>query len=186
MALNGLTEWNTSLRIADLKGTRTHRFTIVPDAEHMNALAEELDISALRKMRFSGEIRPFGKSDWEIVATLGATVVQPCVATLAPVTTRIETPVERRYLAELNEEIDEDSDVEMPEDDTIEPLPATLNLSDLAAEALALALPDYPRADDGAPVSLQVTEAGKEAMTDADAKPFAALKALRDKLGKDG
>jgi hypothetical protein len=52
---------------------------------------------------------------------LGATVVQPCVATLAPVTTRIETGVTRRYLADWQEP--EGEEAEMPEDDTTEALP---------------------------------------------------------------
>jgi hypothetical protein len=36
----------------------------------------------------------------------------------------------------------------MPEDDTTEALPERLDLSAVMAEALALALPDYPRAPD--------------------------------------
>ena len=117
---------------------------------------------------------------------MGASVVQPCVATLAPVTTRLDVPVERSYLSELEDNFDEGGEEEMPEDDTVEPLPSELLLSLVAEEALALAAPDYPRAE-GADLDVtRFTEPGKEAMSDEDAKPFAALKALRDKLENKG
>ena len=54
------------------------------------------------------------------------------------------------------------------------------------AEALALALPDYPRGDEEVIGEQVFTEPGKEAMTDEDAKPFAGLAALRDKLTGEG
>ena len=66
----------------------------------------------------------------------------------------------------------------MPEDETADPLPARLDLADVMAEALALALPAWPRAEGVAPVDLTVTEPGKTPMTDDEAKPFAALKSL--------
>ena len=52
------------------------------------------------------------------------------------------------------------------------------------AEALALALPDYPRAPDATLENAQVTEPGIAPMSDEDARPFAALAGLRDKLQK--
>jgi uncharacterized metal-binding protein YceD (DUF177 family) len=52
----------------------------------------------------------------------------------------------RRYLADWQEPAAEEA--EMPEDDTTEALPDRLDLSAVMAEALALALPDYPRAPD--------------------------------------
>ncbi len=52
-------------------------------------------------------------------------------------------------------------------------------------EALTLALPLYPRAD-GADLGEPVfTEPGKRPLTDEDARPFAGLKDLRDRLKKD-
>ncbi len=79
--------------------------------------------------------------DWRLEAKLGATVVQPCVVTAEPVTTRIDDPVTRRYLAQMPEP--QGDEVEMPEDDSAEPLPDVLDLSAVMAEALALALPLY-------------------------------------------
>ena len=108
----------------------------------------------------------------------------PFVVTLEPVSTRIDEPVTRRYLADIPEPSDA-PEVEMPEDDTADPLPAVIDLAQVMAEALALALPPWPRAPGVAPVEMQVTEAGKDPLSDDDVKPFAALKELRDKLGRD-
>ena len=114
---------------------------------------------------------------------LGATVVQPCVVTLAPVVTRIEEPVGRSFVAGW--EPPQGDEVELPEDVDTEPLGTAIDLGAIMVEALALALPAWPRAE-GADLDEAVfTEPGKAPMTDDDAKPFAGLAALRDKLSKD-
>ena len=171
-------------RLSDLPQGKPTRFDLSPDAHEMHALAEDLDLSALRKLRFTGEIRATGKRDWRIAARLGATVVQPCVVTLEPVTTRIETTVTRQYLADYVEP--DAAEVEMPEDDTREPLPHQIDLTAVMAEALALNIPAYPRKDSAEPVQAVFTEPGKAPLTDDDMRPFAGLAALRDKLdGKE-
>lgn len=158
-------------------------FDLSPDAAARDALARMLKIDALRKLRFAGRLIPEGARDWRLEATLGATVVQPCVVTLAPVTTRLDQPVARRYAEDAA--LPEDDEAEMPEDDTLEPLPATLDLGAVMAEALALALPLYPRAE-GATLDRQVFAApGVTPMSDEDARPLAGLAALRNRL-KDG
>ena len=133
--------------------------------------------------RFEGRIVPFGGSDWQLEGHLGATVVQPCVVTLDPVTTRIETEVLRRYVLDHAEP--EEPEVEMPEDDTVEPLGSWIDPGQVMMEALALAIPDYPRKEEVALGEMVHTEPGKKAMTDEEAKPFAGLAALRDALEGD-
>ena len=66
----------------------------------------------------------------------------------------------------------------MPEDDTIEPLPAIIDVGQVMVESLALALPLYPRAPDAELGEVQVTEAGKTALRDEDLRPFANLAEL--------
>ncbi|MEM7720113.1 MAG: DUF177 domain-containing protein [Pseudomonadota bacterium] len=159
------------------------RFELRPDEAARKAMAARLDLLALRKLVFHGTVAPSGARDLTLTGDLGATVVQPCVVTDAPVTTRIDVPVLRAYLAEFEAPTAEE--MEMPEDDNAEPLPARIDLAAVMEEALVLALPDWPRADGVDPVDLTVTEPGLAPMTDDDAKPFAALKTLRDKLGRD-
>ncbi len=160
-------------------------FAVEPDAQARDALAAELGIMGLKKLRFIGTLAPSGRRDVTLEADLGATVVQECGVTGAPVTTRIDEEVTRRYLADWIEP--EGDEVEMPEDDSAEPLPPVIDVEAVMAEALALALPLFPRAPGVEPVEVSVTEPGREPMTDEDAKPFAGLRALRDGLpGKGG
>ena len=163
--------------------TREREFALRPNAEERAALAEAMAIRAVRKLSFTGRLLPEGTSDLTLEASLGATVVQNCGVTDKPVVTRIDELVLRRYLKKIDDP-DGDED-EMPEDDTVEPLTPEINLSAVMAEALALALPLWPRAEGVEPVNLSVTEPGKAPMTDEDARPFAGLAALRDQLKGD-
>jgi uncharacterized metal-binding protein YceD (DUF177 family) len=169
------------IRLAELPVNRPTPVRIAPDQAELDALAAALGVSALRKVRLEGELVPRGRRDWDLAAHLGATVVQPCVVTLAPVTTRIEEQVERRFRADLPEP-PPGAEIEMPEDDALEPLPETLDLARVLAEALALAIPEYPRADGAELGEAVFTAPGERPMTDAEAKPFAPLAALKGKL----
>ncbi|MFT6169567.1 MAG: uncharacterized metal-binding protein YceD (DUF177 family) [Celeribacter sp.] len=183
-----LNTWGGTIRLSDLSSTREHSFTLVPDAAQLKALREDLGLLGLKKLRFEGSLIPASKRDWRLKAKLGATAAQACVATLEPVTTRVDTIVERLYTADFNDPAlataENESEIEIPKDDTVEPIPLTLTLLDVASEALALALPDYPRAEGAELPETQFSQAGTDAMTDEDTKPFASLKSLRDKLEK--
>lgn len=168
------------LRLSEPGQRQPTRVTLAPEAEERAAIAAHLGIPEVRKLRFEGWLRPEGRRDWRLEADLGATVVQDCVVTLAPVTTRIDERVERRYLADTTPA--EPGESEMPEDDTIEELPPTVDLVEVMMEALALALPPYPRAEGVELGEVVVTESGAEPLTEERAKPFAALRdALKPK-----
>lgn len=172
------------MRVADLPTSRTTRLSLIPEPEELAVIAQALDLIGLRKLRFKGEISADGKRDWKLQGKLGATVIQPCVATLAQVKTRLELEIFRRFVAELPEYTDEDEEVEMPENDSDEPLGIEIDVVAVLIEALSLALPLYPRADGAIIEETIFTEPGNEAMTDEDTKPFAGLAALRDQMGK--
>jgi uncharacterized metal-binding protein YceD (DUF177 family) len=70
----------------------------------------------------------------------------------------------------------------MPEDETAEPLPATLDLGQVMIEALALTLPPYPRTPGAETGEAVFTEPGKTPLRAADLHPFAGLAGLRDAL----
>ncbi|MBE3637143.1 YceD family protein [Mangrovicoccus algicola] len=160
-------------------------FSLQPSPEVQEALRADLGLDGLRKLRFEGRLLPEGKRDWRLEAHLGATVIQPCTVTLAPVTTRLEEDLSRRYLADWQDP-ETGAETEMPEDDTAGPLPRQLDLAEVMHEALALALPLYPRAEGAGFADTAVTEPGKAPMTDEEAKPFAGLAALRGKLADGG
>lgn len=169
------------LRIAALAARKPTRFDLKPDAATRAAVASSLGLTALPEFRFKGELRPLGRRDWELEAQLTAVVEQPCSVTLAPVVTPITESVRRSYLAEMPEP--EGEEVEMPEDDTQEPLPDLVDAGFVAIEALELALPLYPRAK-GVELGEAVFAApGVAPLRDEDLRPFAGLAALAQKLG---
>ena len=173
----------TALRVADLPATGATEFDLRPDPAAMRALAGDLDLTALRKLRFAGRIIAVNARDWRLTGRLGATVVQPCVVTMDPVTTRIDIEVNRLYVADLPEP--QGDEIEMPEDDETEALGAWIDPGAVMAEALALALPLYPRAAGAALEQAVFTEPGRAPMRDEDARPFAGLAGLRAALDKD-
>jgi uncharacterized metal-binding protein YceD (DUF177 family) len=168
------------IRMSDLKHRQPTSVTVEPDAAGRQAVAQDLGIVGVKKLRLTGTLTPLGKRDWQLDATLGATVVQDCIITLAPVTTRIEEPVIRRYLADMA--APGPGEVEMPDDDTTEALPIDLDLAAVMIEALALALPPYPRAPGAEIGEMTVTEPGAVPLSSDTVKPFASLAALRDSL----
>ncbi|MCQ0093223.1 DUF177 domain-containing protein [Roseovarius sp. M141] len=178
------------MRVADLPKGRTQPFDIVPDADARAALADALGIVALRKLTFRGTLAPLGRHDWRLTAELGATAVQACVATLAPVTTRIDTRIERRFLSDMPApaelEATPEDGIEIPQDDSEEPLGDLIDLARILHEALALALPDYPRADGAGIMAAQAAPPGSAPLRDEDLKPFAGLAGLKAKLESDG
>lgn len=170
----------TALRVAELSQNAQTPFSLRPDADSLRKIAEELDLSALRKLSFEGRLKALGRSDWQLEARLGATVVQPCVVTLEPVQTRIDVNVTRLFVQDYEEP--EETEVEMAEDDRTEPLGAWIDPAVVMIEALALEIPEYPRAD-GAELGQAVyTKPGEAPMTDEDARPFAGLANLKDQL----
>jgi len=174
------TQSRYALRVADLSQSREVKVAVTPTASEREALQAELDLLDLRKVTLTGTLSPLGKRDWQLRATLGATVVQTCVATLDPVTTRIDTEVERAFLKAF-EDTDE-PETEMSDEDHVEALGSYIDPLAILAEALSLALPLYPRAGALDPIEIRVTEPGKQPMSDEEAKPFAGLAALKDQL----
>ena len=173
------------LRVGQLAGRRPQHIDLQPDAAQRQQIAELLTLEAVKKFRFHAELRPLNKSDWELVGVMGATIVQPCAITLAPVTSRIDERVTRRFLTDLPEP--EAHEVEMPEDDNAEALGSVIDISAIALEALTLAIPAFPRAGD-AKLSdqghLEQTPPGAAPLPQQTHKPFAGLADLKAKMDK--
>lgn len=180
----------TRLRTGGLSPRKPTRFSFRPEGEARSQLAADLGLLALYRLELTGEIRPAGRDELVLEARLTAHVDQPCSLTLVPVPATVDEPVRRRYVTGLDQP--EGDEIEMPEDDSVEPMPEVIDLAEIASEALALALPLYPRAP-GAEFG-QALHAGDgvNPLTDADLKPFSALQGLaeqlkaKDKSGPDG
>lgn len=170
------------IRLADLPNRKRSAFTVEPDAPARAAIAQALGIEGLRKLRLSGALLPVGKHDWHLEAALGATAQQACVVTLDPMITRIDETITRDYVADYV--APDTPEAEMPDDDTTDPLPASLDLVAVMMEALALALPAYPRKDGAQTGTAVFTEPGKAPLRDEDTRPFAGLADLRNAIAK--
>ena len=172
-------EFARVIEVRTLSAVDGFDFDIAPTPGETPAIARLLGAEAVRKLRFSGRLSPLDEGGWGLDGMLGATVVQTCVVTLEPVTTRVDQAIRRRFLpgpgsglraAELV--------VDPDEDDEIEPLGERIDLGLVAIEALALALPAYPRKDGAVLATAPADTAGED-----EPKPFAALAALRGKMG---
>ena len=174
----------TRFRTGGLSPRKPTRFTYAPDAAERAKLAQELGLLGLYGLELTGEFRPQGRDEVLLEARLVARLDQPCSVTLVPVPAKIDEAVRRRYVADL--QLPEGDEVEMPEDDAVEPMPDMIDLAEVAAEALALTLPLYPRAP-----GVEFTQAlhageGVAPLSDQDVKPFSALQGLAEQLKAKG
>jgi hypothetical protein len=126
---------------------------------------------------------PEGARDWRLSARLGATVVQPCVATLAPVTTRIDTDVTRRYLADWQEPEGDEAEMPRGRHDRGAARPhRPVRRDGRGAGARPARLSACSDAEIG---TAQFAAPGVAPMTDDDAKPLAGPGRLRDRMRED-
>ena len=171
-----------AFRVAGLSSRKPTRFDLKPDAQTRAAIAAYLGITAIRKLRFAGVISPKGRHDFMLEAVLEAEVEQPCSISLVPVITALHEDVRRVYLAAWENPMGDE--MEMPEDDSNEPLGEIIDAGHVAVEALALALPPFPRAPGAVLEVAEFTAPGSAPLRDEDLKPFAGLAALKAKLEK--
>ncbi|MEO0342266.1 MAG: DUF177 domain-containing protein [Pseudomonadota bacterium] len=173
-----------AIKPADIRFKDGIAFEAALTADEIADLIDKLGVRALSKLRFQGEFLPHSDGSILLRGQLGASVGQNCIITLQPMTTRIDTKFERQFVA-LSKHDDPEAEIELLDDDPEDILPNRFVLFDILTEALALEIPEYPRASGAALEDAQFTEPGKKPMTDEDARPFASLSALRDKLNDD-
>ena len=171
----------TRFRTGGLSPRKPTHFSFAPDSAGRAELARSLDLLGIKALTFNGAITPTSRDEMSLAGTLKAVVDQACVVTLGPVTARLEDAVRRRYVANLA--LPEGDEAEMPEDDTVELMPEFIDLAEVVAEALALALPLYPRAPGAELGFAGFAPDGAAPLRDADLKPFAGLAGLAEKLG---
>lgn len=162
------------LRVAHLNPRAPNDFALEPEAGARAEIAADLGLLDLPALRFVGRIEARGNDAWALTGDLSARVVQPCVVTLDPVETAVTDEVRRIFSPHVTAPVEEE--VEMP-DDEMEPLGAFIDAGAVMVEALALALPLYPRAE-----GAELPDAGDPLPDDDDRKrPFAGLDALLSK-----
>lgn len=139
-------------------------------------LAKRLELIGLPRLEGEVHVQPVeGTGAVHVSGHLSAQVIQSCVVTLDPVPAEVEADFDRLFSRDVPAEAEGEVEVD-PESEAPEPLVGgTLDLGEILAQELSLAMDPYPRVPDA---DRQLSEVqGDEA--DRARSPFAALDALR-------
>ncbi len=157
-------------------------FDLQASANDLEALRRRFDLVGLAELQARGAIHPLrGGAGLRVEGVLQATVTQKCVVTLEPVVQRIDEPFSLEFGA-TGDVVDAASGdlVLLPDQEQPEPMPENgLDMGELVAEQLALAIDPYPRKE-GADLEQVLRQHGIDAGA-GKANPFAALAALKTK-----
>lgn len=155
------------------------RLDIIADDEERAIVADRLGLLSLQRLEAHAVLSRDGE---KIGATgrLKASLEQACVATGEACPAHLDEPFELAFVPEPRAGRP-DEEVELGESDldTIFHDGSAIDLGGAVTDTLALALDPYPRSA-GADAALK--EAG--VLTEEEASPFAALAALKEKMGK--
>jgi len=157
------------------------RLDLSADSAECAMIADRLGLLSLDRFdahailsRDGGKIRATGR--------LKASLEQSCVATGEPVPAHVDEPFEILFLPEPGAtRPDEEVELGAAELDTMFHDGSAIELGSAIVDSLALALDPYPRSA-GADAALK--EAG--VLSEEEAGPFAALAALKERLGGSG
>jgi len=163
----------------DALGPAPHTLTLTANPEEREALAARFDLVTLGRLEVEAAVRRDGTTVFA-EGRIDADVVQSCVATGQPIPAKVDAPFSLRFVPEA--EIDAADEVELSDADcdTLPYAGSAIDLGEAAAETLLLALDPFPRCADAEEA---LRSAGVVDETEAEVGPFAALKALKDKLG---
>ena len=155
------------------------RLDIIADDAERSDVAARLGLLALDRFEAHAALSRDGDR-LRATGRLKAAVQQACVATGEPVPAHIDEPFELLFVPEpAAGKADDEIELGEGDLDTVFHDGSAVDLGGAVADTLALALDPYPRSA-GADAALK--EAG--VMTEEEAGPFAALAALKEKLGK--
>lgn len=149
-------------------------------------LADRFDLLSLSSFEATVDIERVHGSDYlgadclKVMGTLRAVARQRCVVTLEPVEERIEESFEALFElrdAKARREIPGEEENDDPLAEVVEPLgPAGLDVGDLAAQHLSLALEPYPR---GEGVQFDQVWPDPDNEKEESRSPFAVLRHLK-------
>lgn len=159
-------EFSRPRAAADI-GTTTRRHEISATSEERAALTDRFDLLALDDLSASFDLRREA-AGIRVTGRIRATGAQPCVATGEPVPFTHDEPVALL----LTEALPAGDEIELAEADLdVEPFTGgVIDLGEIAAQALGVALDPYPRCAEAAPGVISEDEARERS------SPFAVLK----------
>lgn len=162
---------------------------VTADPAERRALARRFDLLEVASVRGDGRIERAGEGG-EVVfrGRLEAAVVQSCVISLEPVPTTIHRSIQRRYRPTVGhptarQRVQPTAVVDLDDDDDeVEALTGRdVDLGEVFAEELGLALDPYPRAPGATAIEAAMLGAYVSVGEAASSTPFAALRRLQEK-----
>lgn len=170
-------ELHRPIRI-DTLGDAPRAERVTADAAERAALACRFDLLSIERLDARADISRTG-AVLNVGGRLEAEVTQSCVASGAPVPARIVEDFVLRFVPESGEKPADEIELDADALDTIAYSGGAIDLGEAIAQTLMLALDPFPRAPDAAAA---LRSAGVVSEEDAEVGPFAALRALRDRL----
>ncbi|HUS53642.1 MAG TPA: DUF177 domain-containing protein [Thermohalobaculum sp.] len=154
-------------------------FRISADAGELKALARYLNVDRIDRLSLAGFISATGKVGWRVRGRLVAKLEQSCVVSMAPVPSRHDVEVERRYLPAGHILPEHEVLVTVDDEDTPDPFIHSIDLAQLAIESLVLMIDPYPRAAGAELGEINVSPPGVAPLTGDANQPFASLAILK-------
>ncbi len=126
-----------------LDKSRTHEFTYVPDTKKIIEMNDFIGFRKIAISSFKGSLTPL-RDGVDLKAKLIGQATQECVISGAPVHTKLNHDIIRKYRSDITE-FEVDIAHEENFDDSYDVLPANLELDDLLCESILLLTPEYPK-----------------------------------------
>jgi len=168
-------EFSRTFRLDELGGAPRAVSITAEDGERA-ALAARFGLIGIERLEASAELA----RDGDIVTATGkleADVTQACVASGDPVPAKIAEDFTVRFVPAGAEPDADEVELDEGDLDELDYEGSAIDLGEAVAQTMALALDPFPRA---AGADEKLREAG--VLGEEDAGPFAALKALKDRL----
>lgn len=171
-----MSDFNHRLQLDQIRdGDRVDLTATAPECA---AVADRLDLLSLDRLEAHAVLSRDG-AKVRATGRLRAALEQACVATGEPVPAHIDEAFDLVFLPAPSGEAGEEVELGENDLDTVFHDGSAIDLGGAIADTLALALDPYPRSADA---DTALREAG--VLTEEEASPFAALAALKEKLGK--
>lgn len=167
-------EFSRAFRLDELGGARA--VSIAAAEDERVALAARFGLIGIDRLEATAEL----VRDGDIVTATGrleGEVIQACVASGEPVPARIAEDFALRFVPAGSESDADEIELAESDLDQLDYEGSSIDLGEAVAQTMALALDPFPRAP-GAEEKLRAAGV----LGGEDAGPFAALKALKDKL----
>lgn len=165
----------------DTIGETARMIAVEADEAERMALARRFQLASITRLQANVAISrkngaPFAEGRVE------ADLVQSCVVTGDPLPVHVEEPFAIRFLPEESVVADSDEiELQTDEVDTVFYEGGAIDIGEVVAETMALALDPFPR---GPRADEALREAG--VIGEGEAGPFSALKALKDRMKSEG